>query len=115
MGHDLCLLAANPRNGTAHIGGDLLPAAMARQNTRLETAPHRSRTDRTPNPHHRPIDVTPAEMNARRKQQQRIANTKYRRRKGAKLRAEYLRETQGKPWLELGISRATYYRKRKTP
>jgi len=51
-----------------------------------------------------PCDMTPAQLAARRKERQRQASARYRARKA--------KPQTPKPWLELGISRATYYRQK---
>lgn len=58
------------------------------------------------------IDVSPQARAKRRKENRKIAMAEKRRQKGAKTRAEYLKEqaAKPKPWIELGISRAAYYR-----
>src|SRR5262249_5122778 len=60
-----------------------------------------------------PCDMTEAAMALIRKQKKRQRDKLRRQLQGAKSRIEYLAGslTQTKPWLELGISRRTYYRR----
>jgi hypothetical protein len=62
-------------------------------------------------------DMTKAERKAARKARKREAMRNRRKATGAKLRAEYLAESaeRAKPWTAEGISRRTWYRRRKRP
>jgi hypothetical protein len=62
------------------------------------------------------IDVTKEERKARRHHRARDGDELRRRRKGAKPRADYEANSisRTKPWLALGMSRASWYRAGKT-
>lgn len=62
------------------------------------------------------VDLSKAERAKRRKQRAKVAQQRRRRQQGTKPRAEYLAEqaSKPKPWVELGISRRTYYRRIRT-
>ena len=56
-------------------------------------------------------DQTAAEREAARKQRDRERKEAKRRAAGAKPRAQF--ESQGEPWIALGIARSTWYKRRK--
>jgi hypothetical protein len=61
-----------------------------------------------------PCDISEAGMALIRKQKKRLRDRARRQLKGAKSRAEYLathRTLKERPWIAMGISRATYYRR----
>lgn len=60
------------------------------------------------------IDLTPAMQADRRRDKARKRAARFRRRKGAKLRTQYIASTKGQPWTAMGISRRTWYRRRGT-
>jgi hypothetical protein len=61
------------------------------------------------------IDLTPEQQAERRRKKAKVRNARYRRRKGAKPRAQYLASVAKpeQPWIAQGISRRTWYRRRK--
>jgi hypothetical protein len=60
-----------------------------------------------------PCDVTREQLLEHRKAKARARKERHRRRKGARSRAEYLATAKSrlKPWVPLGISKRTYYRR----
>lgn len=60
------------------------------------------------------IDLTPEQQAERRRTKAKLRAARFRRRKGAKLRTQYLATVvkPQQPWVGLGISRASWYRRR---